>query len=95
MIIRELITLLGFKTDEKSIRKYEKIAGKALKITKRLAIGAGVAILGIGVAAVKAAGDMEGLKALMADADFEMFGFGMYGKEGEKAGFRKDCAWKK
>lgn len=59
MIVRELITKLGFKTDEKSLKKYEDRTKKALQLGKRLAIGVGVALLGVGAAAVKAAGDME------------------------------------
>lgn len=59
MIVRELITKLGFKADDK---KMSAFGAKAAKVAKGIGIGmavAGTALLGIGAAAIKAAGDME------------------------------------
>ena len=50
MTVRELITKLGFQTDEKSLNRYEAGLQKAEKI----AMGVSVAIAGIGIASLKA-----------------------------------------
>ncbi len=60
--VRELITKIGFKVDKSSMSKAQKSIGrmkKGLKIAGGVALGIGAALLGIGVAAVKAASDME------------------------------------
>lgn len=62
MVVREFVTKLGFKTDKKSLKNYENVTRKALSFTKKAAIGVGIALLGIGAAAIKSAGDMETLR---------------------------------
>lgn len=55
MIIREFLSLLGFKSDNSELNKYTKAIGAAVKITAALGIGA----VAMGTAFLKAAGDME------------------------------------
>jgi tape measure domain-containing protein len=60
--VRELITRIGFKVDKNSMNKAEKSAMRMKKILRGVGIGAaaiGTALVGIGVAAVKAASDIE------------------------------------
>jgi tape measure domain-containing protein len=63
IVVRELVTKLGFDVDEKGIKENEKrVQGfkkKAIGGLKKAALGIGVALAGIGVAAIKTAGDME------------------------------------
>jgi len=63
MVVRELVTRLGFDTDNAGAKRYDKI----LSNLKTAGLVAGAAIAGIGVAAVKAASDMETLSV-----DFEV-----------------------
>jgi tape measure domain-containing protein len=55
MVVRELITLLGFKVDGAQANKYEKI----LRTVKRAGIVAGTAIAGLGTAFLVSAGNLE------------------------------------
>jgi len=64
MVVRELITLLGFKVDDSKLKSYEN---SIRAVTKTAAI-AGTAILGIGGFAIKMAGDLE-----QAEVGFEVF----------------------
>jgi len=67
MDIRSLITRLGYKVDTKGLKKGEKAVGNYARNVKRLAIGAvaaiGASIIGIGVASVKSAAEMDSLLA--------------------------------
>lgn len=58
MIVRSLITLLGFKVDDKGAKKFEQTIGAL----KQGAMIAGAAILGVGTYMVKAASDVEKYK---------------------------------
>ncbi len=55
MVVREFITLLGFKVEDEKLQKYEK--GIA-KVKTGIAI-AGAAVIGLGTVFLKTAGDME------------------------------------
>ena len=55
MVVRELITSLGFKVDEKNLNKYSQ--GLGVAIAGILAVGA--AVIGAGAYFLKAAGEME------------------------------------
>jgi tape measure domain-containing protein len=65
IVVRELVTKLGFDVDEKGIKQGEKAVGnfkqKAIGGLKKAAVGIGVVLAGIGIASVKTAGDMETL----------------------------------
>lgn len=55
MVVRSLLTLLGYKGDDKALKRY----GNALKSVIGLAKIGIVATIGLGTAALKTAGDME------------------------------------
>lgn len=59
IIVRELITRLGFKVDEKGIKKGKRAIAGFKKAAKIAAIGIVAGLVAIGVGAVKAAADME------------------------------------
>ena len=59
MTVRELITKIKFDVDQQSLKNAEGKTKKFGKALKNIALGAGAAVIAIGVAAIKAASDME------------------------------------
>ena len=55
MVVRELINLIGFKVDEGQLKKADKKFQGLKKSAKRIGVAVGVAVLGIGAAAIKTA----------------------------------------
>lgn len=55
MVVRELVTSLGFKVDEKNLNKYSQGLGMA----KASILAIGAAVVGVGAYFLKAAGEME------------------------------------
>ena len=59
MVVRELLTKIGFKVDDKSIKDAESKTNKMSLAMKGMIMGAVAGIASIGVGAVSAAADME------------------------------------
>ncbi|MFX0205156.1 MAG: tape measure protein [Candidatus Hodarchaeota archaeon] len=55
MIVRELLTILGFNSDEKAVRGYDQALKMVLNTTKMLAIGT----IALGTSLLKGAGEIE------------------------------------
>ena len=81
MVVRELITRLGFKVDEGSAKKGEQRIQKMKGSMKKLGLSIGAAVIGVGALAIKAASDME-----MLTTQFEV----MLGSSEKAAGMMKD-----
>jgi tape measure domain-containing protein len=65
--VRELITKIGFEVDERGLKDGQARLQKFKKFAKRAMLGVGAAVVGIGVAAVKSAADIE-----MLETQFEV-----------------------
>lgn len=63
MTVRELLIKVGYETDEKSLNKAEGKISNFKENAKKIALGVVAAVTAIGIAAVKAASDMEDLTA--------------------------------